>query len=447
MDQLKLLLMTLKQKHDHAVELSQQKARSASDDQAAIMEDLKEENQLFGQQISQLKQSIAKLQKELDDRSNDSDKEALLESRKHAEQLERVIHFLRERSEEGQLELQQLRQDYQSLQTQKQPLPHPPENKSPYDQELARIKQTLIRALRESQELQAHYQAVVEEKIGYIAKYRQAQSMLEKAHDQQASLQLKLDSALSQETLLREQLAEQQQQSVESLSNETTKQQQQAAVIRQREETIFDLQRQVGLLRHEGEKVRDELELVRNTVGGCQEQMHEAESHLARKVKESAELEACNQAQQRQIEELQQILQASKVRIAELHASCEIYEQQQKRMQEQLQEAIKAYESQQAKWEEKYFAVYEKWQNAEGRIKDLEKMEERYKQLQGLFSNVGNFLSVPQEAQVLQELPTEKPLEKPVDKEIPKEAPKPAKPSNLFDSQKPAPRHKQNFLD
>ena len=467
--------------------------------------------------------------------AKEENERALQESKKHAEQLERVIHFLRERSEEAQLELLQLRQDYQTLQTnfaasqiqveaarkeieQQQVLLQKErsarqetaeewealqgqfsalkaqihllqnelkssraeiaaekqrnetldqtlaatENKlrgeerrrESCDQEVARIKQTLIRAVREAQELQAHYQAVVEEKISLFSKCRQTQSLLDRERNQQAALQHKLDAVSSLDNELRQHLAEAQQQLVQekqhtanTLSAEIAKQEQQAALIRQREETILDLQRQVGLLRHEGEKARDELERVRSSIAENQTSMQEAEAHLARKVKESAELAACNQAQHQQIEELQQVLQASKIRIAELHASCDMYEQQQKRMQEQLQEAVKAYEGQQAKWEDKYLALYDKWQTAEGRIKELEKLEERYRQLQGLFSNVGTFLN-PSSAPQLQTTPVERKETEP-QKEAAKEAAveKPKGYSNLFDLQKPAARPKQNLLD
>ncbi len=61
-------------------------------------------------------------------------------------------------------------------------------------------------------------------------------------------------------------------------------------------------------------------------------------------------------------------------------------------MQEQLHDALKATESQVAKWEEKYFHMYDNWQESEARIRELKKFEEKHHQMQNLLSNLGNFM-------------------------------------------------------
>ena len=56
-------------------------------------------------------------------------------------------------------------------------------------------------------------------------------------------------------------------------------------------------------------------------------------------------------------------------------------------MQDQLHESLKGNESQIIKWEEKYFQMYDKWQESENRIRELNKFEEKHLQMQNLFAN------------------------------------------------------------
>lgn len=120
-----------------------------------------------------------------------------------------------------------------------------------------------------------------------------------------------------------------------------------------------------------------------------------AQQHIAKKVKEGAllsdELEKC----QRRIHELQQGDIQHQIRIAELQASLDIHAGQEKRLQEQLSEVIKTYDSQIKKWEQKYFEIHDKWQATEIRKKELEKLEERHLQMQALLANIGSVLGNP----------------------------------------------------
>jgi predicted nucleic acid-binding Zn-ribbon protein len=248
--------------------------------------------------------------------------------------------------------------------------------------------------VRESQELQIHHQAVVEEKLALTGKWRQTQYQLEKEKEQLNLLQDKLEKAAQFTSELSNQVAHWQQQCAQDKREAALSLATQVEKTEQREETILDLQRQVGLLRHEGEKARDELAGLSTANAEKERNLTEAQQHLARKVKEVTELEIHFEAKERQTEELQQIHTQDKIKIAELQANCDMLGQQQRRLEEQLHEAIKAYENLQAKWEDKYLSMHEKWQQAESRVKELEKLEERYNQLQGLFANAGNVFNV-----------------------------------------------------
>lgn len=75
-----------------------------------------------------------------------------------------------------------------------------------------------------------------------------------------------------------------------------------------------------------------------------------------------------------------------------MQANVDLYQRQEKRLQEQLHEALKGNEGQVAKWEEKYFSMYDKWQESENKICELKKFEEKHQQMQSLLANLGNFM-------------------------------------------------------
>jgi chromosome segregation ATPase len=176
----------------------------------------------------------------------------------------------------------------------------------------------------------------------------------------------------------------------------------------------------------------------------------QAQQQFAKKVKEAAVLEEQNEEYEESIQNLQQIITQNKVKIAELQTGLDLQTQQQRKIQEQLQEALKAAENAHLKWEEKYFTIYQKLQEAELKIKELEKIEEKQKHLQGILSNLGTFFNAPVTSEsVLKEKEPE-----PV-KAV--ELPKPPAPekiresgkslTNLFNMPKPPGRPRQSFLE
>jgi chromosome segregation ATPase len=460
--------------------------------------------------------------------------EDLNEKQQHSEQLERVIQFLRERSQEAQLELKQLREEYQNsqvtvnqlneqvnrssaenlkqrellqqekkekeevyaemklLQTQFESLRHlihsinlelnqahadlnlkDQEHEilkkekldlevsltekmkclEVFEKEISLIKQTLIRALREAKELESIYHETVKEKVTITAKLHQFQYQIEKYREQENSLKNQVETSYGN-------LAETNK-ILEEFRLEYEKIQAQLEDEKRLQREMLDLasleteakSKEIVDLKIFIEHKKEEIDQFQNHVNEQQHKMEEqeneikkAQQHLAKKVKEMAILEDKFENQNNLLAELQKTIAQDNIRIAELQTGLDLQIHHHKRLEEQLQENSKAADLQQTKWEEKYFAIYEKWQGADGRIKELEKLEDKYKQLQGLLSNLGSFIGEPSgfiqpPATVSKELPTavSKPVE---DQNTPK---KPYQ--NLFDMPKPPQRPRQNLLD
>jgi hypothetical protein len=56
---------------------------------------------------------------------------------------------------------------------------------------------------------------------------------------------------------------------------------------------------------------------------------------------------------------------------------------------------LKISEAQVAKWENKYFQMYDRWQEAESHNKSLQALEEKHKQMLVLLTNLGALLGTP----------------------------------------------------
>lgn len=129
-----------------------------------------------------------------------------------------------------------------------------------------------------------------------------------------------------------------------------------------------------------------------------------AQQHLAKKVKEAALLTEQVNGLQLHLIDQERMLESGKLHINDLQNSLEISIKQEKRLQEQLHEALKANENQASKWEEKYFRMYDKWQETETQLRDLKKLEEKHQQMQALLANIGNFMTPPSVAPATENL-------------------------------------------
>ena len=442
--------------------------------------------------------------------------EQFLESRQHAEQLERVINFLRERSEGANLELVQLREEFQKSQDllhvlkKQQDLLHSEKDalqqqaqreqrekqdaldeirllqeqflelKNRYsllqkeldethvalgtantlkeqleaqqrecsrliddqrkhlenfERESSLIKQTLIRGLKEAQEIQKLYQDAVEDRVSTSAKLHQSHQQLDRYRDQQKQLQEQIEESRGNVRTLSARLEE---------------------ALRDNEDQE-KLCQQIQELKCENEKLHTDALRLQQVGQEKDAEITQVQHHFAKKMKEASTFEDKCEEQARLISEQQQTLYQNKVKIAELQTSVDIQTQQQKLFQDQLQEAIRNSEVQMQKWEEKYFAIYDKWQASENRAKELERLEEKQKHLQGMLTNLGSYFGQPVAVQpvpppvhtepvppkMMQEVVK---LDSTSEENLSQESPK-AVYQNLFNMPKAPTRPRQNFLE
>ena len=158
------------------------------------------------------------------------------------------------------------------------------------------------------------------------------------------------------------------------------------------ETQLQELKQQLQHRFQEKQSLEGERDQLKTLLEESETRLKVAQQHLAKKVKELALLSEKMEEQEANIADLLQNFETQKTQVAQLQASVDIYQRQEKRLQEQLHDALKGNESQVAKWEEKYFHMYDKWQESENKIRDLKKFEEKHLQMQSLLANIGNFM-------------------------------------------------------
>lgn len=259
------------------------------------------------------------------------------------------------------------------------------------EKECALIKQTLVRGLREAKELEGKYLATVQEKVAALARFSQSQHQIDR---QQEEIEL-LRNQLKTSAEAIEEAHQQTRNTKSELMREMQQQEDLHRVIEAKDVEAEALNGRISSLEEECRLAQEDIQHVYDLVQQKEEELNQAQQHFAKKLKETALLEDRCEEQQMIIQEHQDVVQQYKASIAELQASLELYEQQQVQLQGQLQDSVKSAESQLVKWEQKYFDIYEKWQAAETRIHELEKIEEKQKHVQGLLANLGSFIGFP----------------------------------------------------
>lgn len=149
---------------------------------------------------------------------------------------------------------------------------------------------------------------------------------------------------------------------------------------------------QLQIIHQEKETLENEKKQFKNLLDESEMRLKVAQQHLAKKVKETTLLSEKLKEQQATLTDFVQTIESQKTQIAQLQASMDLYQKQEKRLQQQLHETLKGTESQVVKWEEKYFRIHDKWQESENRIRELKKFEEKHLQMQSLLANLGNFM-------------------------------------------------------
>lgn len=270
----------------------------------------------------------------------------LEESQQHAQQLERVIRFLRERQEEAQLETNQFRDEFQKSQV-----------------HMNEQTEVLKAAEKRSQELEL---------------------ALEQEKGARNDVSEELQTLYSQFETLKKMLAE----ANEKLSLKSNQE-------AEKNEIISTLTSERARLETALNQMTDSFQSAQSAFDEVEARLKMAQQHLAKKVKETSDLNDRIHSQDLILQDLQNQLNLSRARIAEQQQIMETQFQQEKRLQDQLIEASKSAESIVTKWEEKYFKVYEKWQDNELKLKDLKKVEEKFVQMQNILSNIGGLFGPP----------------------------------------------------
>jgi chromosome segregation ATPase len=253
-----------------------------------------------------------------------------------------------------------------------------------FDQEIDLIKQTLMRAMREAKDIEVRYQECVSEKVSAVNKSNQLQNLIERQREDLAKLRdeiLQVNQRLEGTLKLKEEKEVQLQKAQDLLI--------------QREHELESCEQNIHQLTQFKIAIEDDLKQAQEAIEDREQRLKLAQQHLAKKVKETTQLNEAVEEQKLQIQELSTQLNHAKDKISEVQCNTEMLLQQEKKIQEQLAESLKLAESQSSKWEAKYFNMHEKWQELEARNRELRSLEEKYNQMQTLLSGLGNFIASP----------------------------------------------------
>lgn len=379
----------------------------------------------------------------------------LAESQKHAEQLGRVIQFLRERLDEAHLEANQLQEDFKNAQDALEKLSDQlaasKEENTHLQVLLVDTQEEKTDALNEALALGVQF-AKLKEHIALLEIQRsdltQAQQELKKHQDlaqtlqdelakahrimeelrknlettkkNEAALEVGLQAMSSQEKTLQSAFKEVQQEN-KHLKATYEQQVQELQTALQNKQNLFDaqslqleeLQRNITSLANEKERA-EELEMNLKT----------AHVHLAKKVKEIALYQERYEEQKLHLHEMEEIHLQYASQFSELNKNLEAHHETERHLQDQIK-----------KWEKQHHEVSEKLQKAEARAEELKEMELKHNQMQAFLKNMGALIAPPQASSA-------------GSPSTPEQAPAPSEEqTSLFDWSSHTPKHKQTFFD
>lgn len=153
----------------------------------------------------------------------------------------------------------------------------------------------------------------------------------------------------------------------------------------------MDLER----LTSEHNLLKRRLEQMEETDQKSQEEITELQKHVKKKVQEMTLVEKQLEAQKSSQAHLESQLDNQREKVTNLEQLLNNQHEKEREFQNLLNETIKNCDAKVSKWEEKYFHLYNKWQAQESCLKDYQKLEERYNQMQTLLANLGNFIGNP----------------------------------------------------
>lgn len=243
-----------------------------------------------------------------------------------------------------------------------------------FDQEVEAIKQTLLRAMREAKEMETRYLETVNERVSAVNKSHQLQQSSDKQREEIAQLREQiLNMTKRYET-----------ESTARLERERDWQQAKTALAAKDEENLELARRKL--------KLEEELSRLREMAEESDQQLKLAQQHMAKKLKETALLTEKIEEQSLQSQEMQHALTHALNKLEQVQQEAAEHLKGEKRIQETLEDKLKVMAEELAKWEAKYFSIYEKWQETESKNRSLASLEEKYHQMQNLLAGLGTFI-------------------------------------------------------
>lgn len=143
-------------------------------------------------------------------------------------------------------------------------------------------------------------------------------------------------------------------------------------------------------------RLQNEKEELEGDKRELEQKLKTAQHHLAKKVRESALIFEKNESEREKIQQLTEELSQAQMKISELKNTLGMEVEHQKRVLEREIELRKSSEAQVQRLEERYFQIHEKWREAASEAKELRKMEEKFHELKAFF---GGFSNLPQSKQ------------------------------------------------
>lgn len=400
-----------------------------------LLQDAEEEIQALRDQHTELKTFILSHEEESKKTSEELAAIKLKET-----QLERVIQFLRKRSEEAHLETNQLASElathqeliqnlndeltrsHNSARDLKEQLHQEKEEHKTSKEEVQALAQQL-------KELHTRYTELNEE-TDRLKSTKEALQTLQKEHAFVKQVMMKsVDEAKEALQKLEKKNEENQTEFEEKLKAKDLYYQSEMDVLKEEIRSYETKALEVAKLYEskaevETEKARLQLELA-EAHKRLQESFVEkqdldsrlktAQQHLAKKVRDSSVITERMEEQKAKINEQQNQLYLLQVKIGELKNSLDMEAEHQKRQTLKEAEVLKSKELQIHRLEEKYFQLHEKWSQTEAELRELKKVEERFREMQALFSNLGSFLNTTpiKPAPTPLELPKSEPFPEP----------------------------------
>lgn len=378
------------------------------------------ENQDKEEELNSLKEQLIKLKDILQNKetSEENSKTELETYKQKQRQFERVVHYLRKRLEEAHLENKELFDTFQNTQQLNKQLDASLQDsiaqstamqnelqqlkakqleqeandslernakKEFFDEqlrllmsskeELTQIKDTVVLNLKEFKDEKLKSEEVNLKKIEMLQK-ELAEVHEHKAMEIQELSQRILEWQNKNAAITKE---------VENCQKE----------IEAKESILAILKQELEQLAADNTGYKERLDLLETNKEESEAALRMAQQHLAKKVRETTVMAEENEELKQQNRDLQNELDFTKLKVVEYQNTLEQEYQNQKRLQEQYQEGLKSFEMHTLKWEEKYFAMQQKWQEAESRLREFKNFEEKYQKMHSILNHLSNLLGKP----------------------------------------------------